>query len=76
MPKAEDGEQTTNGYEYIEYRTFMGVGETRYMSWKGGLGKIFTGGETTHTKADTDNIVLPKGHNVVVYKTCFKLALS
>jgi len=75
MPEAWDG-KTTDGYESIVYRTFIGVGEKRYMSWQGGSGRIFTGGVTVYTKETTKNKVLNEWEVVVVNDTFFKLSMD
>lgn len=55
---------------------FPWVDYDRYMSWKGGNGRIGIGVSELSfqkTAADAQDIVLPSGQNVLVMDTEFKL---
>ncbi|KAG8407808.1 hypothetical protein J3459_018321 [Metarhizium acridum] len=74
MPEAE---QTNNGdFESIGYHMFPSVDYDRNMSWKGGTGRIGIGvGDLAFKKTEsyTENVLLPRGQNVLVMDTVFKL---
>lgn len=55
---------------------FPSVDYDRNMSWKGGAGRIGIGvGDLTFQKtaAYAENVLLPRGQNVLVMDTVFKL---
>ena len=55
---------------------FQSVDYDRNMSWKGGVGRIGIGvGDFTFQKtaSNAENVLLPKGQNVLVMNTEFKL---
>lgn len=55
---------------------FTSVDYDRIMSWKGGAGRIGVGVSdlsSQKTALDTEGVLLPRGQNVLVTNTVFKL---